>query len=919
MYNLAPAFYRALAALCLLCARPAIVPAQQKVLIVTSNQDFYGHSQIAAANHFEEIVVPYDIFVKAGLGVDFVSPKGGAVPLDYFNTSDSLQKKYLYDGFFMDKLEHTLPPSAVNASDYSAVFFSGGGAAMFGVAENQDIQRLARQIYTADGVVSAICHGTAGLAYLKDEAGKSLYNGRKITGFPDKFENRNRAYYKTFPFVMDQAVKNNGGDFVYSDKGWDGFYVVDGRFVTGQDPSSAAKMAREIVGLIATGTSARQKETVQRIDKAFSAWNDPAPKPGVAAGLLKNGQTIYLKGFGAADLRGALPVHADTKFQLGAMSKQFTAFAILLLEEQGKLSLSDDVRKYLPQMPDFGHKITIRHLLSQSSGLPDLSALKDVAGWSDQDVFTHKDALQLIFQQRKLDHVPGTKFSQTSTGLVLLAEIVQQATGQTLADFAQTHIFQPLGMTHTAFRDDRDRLVSDAAIPYRNGKEATPNHIVGLTNIYTSVADLSRWYLNFERRQVGSPKLLEKLWTPVTLDDGVTTFNPVAGRLLYGQQHLHAERGVPKIWAYGLENGYASNIFIFPQQQVVSFVLGNNDQYNGGLAMNMALEALGDVFPEPPSIDFSKVKTVAATPRQLEGYAGHYWDGERVAGRKIYVKNDTLRYQALGGGAESTLLPVGEGVFQMVVDGDDRILVKFRKEGDDLKMIYTSGESDEYAYNRYQPADYTAAALEEFAGTFYSEALQTTYTLARNEKGLFTANKKYPLVQLVPVRPDLFASTIKAFSGVRFVRDAQQKITGFYVDSDRAKNLFFQKVNGPSERAQIETVLTHYIEGTANGEPERLRTAFDPGFNLYSVAKDTLRTWSGQAYIGNFKPGEKTNRIGRILFIDIEKDAAVAKAEIVVPGWRIFTDYFLLLKYGGAWRIVHKSYSWREQQAEQKG
>ncbi|TDE41566.1 hypothetical protein E0I26_16275 [Flavobacterium rhamnosiphilum] len=775
------------------------VYSQKKVLFVTSNQEFYGNTKISTSNHFEEIVIPYDIFIKAGYTVDFISPKGGAIPIGYINSSDSIQKKHLYDAFFMDKLAHTLKPSDIKTEEYGAIFFNGGGAAMFGVAENQTIQNIARKIYNQNGVVSAICHGTAGLAYLKDDAGKSLYHGKKITGFPDKFESKEKEYYKTFPFAIDQAIKNNGGNFVYSEKGWDSFVVVDGRFVTGQDPSSGTKMAQEIIALMEAKISPIQKQTTTNLDKVFSEWDNDPFKPGVAAGLLKNGQVVYLKGFGSADVTHQSPITTDTKFQIGAMSKQFTAFAILLLEEQGKLSLSDDVHKYIPQLADFEHKITIKHLLSQSSGLPDFLALKEIAGWRDKDVFTQKDALDLIFQQKKLDYIPGTKFSQTSSGLILLAEVVKQITGQTLAAFSQEHIFQPLGMTNTLFCDDSEMMIPNVAISYQASKNGlknshSNNSITGTTNLYTSAADLSRWYLNFESPKVGSKKLIEKLTSPVTLNDGTTTFNPTAGRLLYGQQHLHARRGVPKIWAFGLEGGYASNIFIFPRQNVTSFVLGNNNRYNGSLAMNMAIEALGDVFPQPPSIDFSKLKTIKMTPQQLETYSGYYWDNERVAARRVYVKNDTLRYQSLGSNDESQLVPISENIFQMVVDGDDVIMVKFRKEAGNMKMIYTSGESDEYVYEAYNPINHSSTALSEFTGTFYSDALKTTYTLSQNEKGLFTSNKNQPVISLTPIQADLFLSSARNFGGIRFVRDKQQNITGFHINSDRIKNLFFEKI-----------------------------------------------------------------------------------------------------------------------------
>lgn len=777
----------------------SVVFSQNKILFVVSNQDYYGTSQIRTSNHFGEIVVPYDLFTKSGFTVDFVSPKGGAIPIGYINASDSIHKKFLYNTFFMNKLKTTMKPTEVVAENYSAIFYGGGGAAMFGVAENTIIQNLARQIFANNGVVSAICHGTAGLAYLKDESGKSLYKGKKITGFADQFEDKKEDYYKTFPFTIDGAIKKNEGNFVHSDQLGEGFYVVDGRFVTGQDPSAASKMASEIITLIEKNKPAVPQESIQNLDKVFSEWDNSTTKPGVAAGLLKEGRIIYTKGFGSADIAHEIPITIDTKFQIGAMAKQFTAFAILLLEEQGKLSLSDDVRKYIPQLPDFGYKITLKHLLSQSSGLHDFLALKEIAGWREKDLFTQKDALDLIFSQKELDYIPGTKFSQTSSGLILLAEVVKQATGQTFAEFYQEHIFQPLGMTNTLLRDDNDRIIPNAAIPYQTTKTGLKNNLInnsilGTNNLYTSAADLSRWYLNFENPKVGSKKLIEKLTSPVTLNNGKTTFNPTSGRLLYGQQYLHAERGVPKIWTYGLEGGYASNIFIFPNQKVTSFVLGNNNKYNGSLAMNMAVEVLGNIFPQPPSIDFSKVKTLKLSSRVLETYSGHYWDNERMSGRRVYVKNDTLRYQELGNTNESLLVPIAENKFQMVLDTDDVIIVQFQKESSHLKMIYTSGESDEYIYQSYTPKTYSTADLDEFSGTFYCPALKVSYTLAQNEKGLFTSNKSQPVINFTPIRSDLFLSSVRNLGSIRFIRDKQQKITGFYINSDKIKNLLFEKI-----------------------------------------------------------------------------------------------------------------------------
>jgi putative intracellular protease/amidase/alpha/beta superfamily hydrolase len=222
-----------------------LVYSQKRILFVTSNQHYYGDTKINASNHFGEIVIPYDFFKQAGIEVDFVSPKGGAIPIGYISTSNATHKKYLYDGLFMNKLAHTMTPFEINADKYAAIYYSGGGAAMYGVAEDTSIQRIARKIYNRNGVISTLCHGTAGIAYLKDDNGKSLYAGRKITGFPDSQEDKNDDYYKAFPFAMDKAITANQGNFVFSEK--DNFFVVDGRFITGQDPSAAESVATEII------------------------------------------------------------------------------------------------------------------------------------------------------------------------------------------------------------------------------------------------------------------------------------------------------------------------------------------------------------------------------------------------------------------------------------------------------------------------------------------------------------------------------------------------------------------------------------------------------------------------------------------------------------------------------------------------
>jgi len=234
-----------------------------RVLFVVSNAHYYGDSDINTANHFPEIVFAYDEFQKAGWQVDFISPEGGAIPLGYIY-SDELLKKHLYDGDFMDLLQFTKKPSNIKVSDYQAIFFSGGGAAMFGIHDNEEIQSIASKIYESKyGIVSAVCHGTAGITNIKLFDGSYLINKKQVNGFPDLFENKKGAYFQEFPFSIEEEVGKNGGLFQYSEEGWDGFYLTEGRLITGQDPTSSALVAKAVIKksqeLINSSTSTASK------------------------------------------------------------------------------------------------------------------------------------------------------------------------------------------------------------------------------------------------------------------------------------------------------------------------------------------------------------------------------------------------------------------------------------------------------------------------------------------------------------------------------------------------------------------------------------------------------------------------------------------------------------------------------------
>jgi putative intracellular protease/amidase len=218
-----------------------------RILFIVSNAHFHGTSKLPAGASFSEIVNAYHSFKQAGYTVDFVSPEGGAVPLSYIDTSDALHKEHLYDSEFMFALKNTKRATQLVAKNYRAVHYIGGSNAMYGVPDNVEISRLVMEIYEQHkGIISAVCHGTAGIVHLKTKDGKYLVDGKRISGYPEDFEKTTAEYFKQFPFLIKQTVLNRNGTFHFG-KPDDAYIEVDGRIVTGQNYKSSALVAEAII------------------------------------------------------------------------------------------------------------------------------------------------------------------------------------------------------------------------------------------------------------------------------------------------------------------------------------------------------------------------------------------------------------------------------------------------------------------------------------------------------------------------------------------------------------------------------------------------------------------------------------------------------------------------------------------------
>lgn len=295
--------------------------------------------------------------------------------------------------------------------------------------------------------------------------------------------------------------------------------------------------------------------------------------PGCAVSVWQDGKVLVEKGYGAANLEHGVAIDAQRSvFDIGSTSKQFTAAAILLLVQDGKLKLDDDIRRHLPQLPDYGTPITIDHLLRHTSGLRDYLVLLNLGGVARGDVSSNADAMAAIVRQRGLNFQPGSAYAYSNTGYFLLARIVEKASGQGFAEFAKARIFDPLGMAGTSVLDRHDKLVPQRASAYR--PDGPGRFALMMSNweqtgdgaVQSTVADLAKWDANFYQPRVGGRWLVEQMQAPGKLNDGTV--------LQYGRGlMLDTHRGVATVSHAGAFAGYKAELLRLPQQKLGVAVL----------------------------------------------------------------------------------------------------------------------------------------------------------------------------------------------------------------------------------------------------------------------------------------------------------------------------------------------------------
>src|SRR6185503_2050142 len=399
-----------------------------------------------------------------------------------------------------------------------------------------------------------------------------------------------------------------------------------------------------------------------RVDSIFATF-DKRDAPGCAVAVADSGRTVFAKGYGMASLEHDVPITPTSAFYAASVSKQFTAFAVAMLAQQGKLSLDDDIRKWFPEVPNFGKTITVRHLIHHTSGLRDYFGLLAMTGWPSDGPITEARFLDLVSRQKALNFDPGARHLYSNTGYVLLSILVKRVSGQSLREFADQAIFGPLGMSNSHFRDDHTILVKNRALAYspRAGgwQLSVPGFdVVGDGGLFTTVEDLAKWARNFDDHTVGGDELAARVLTRGRLTSGDSI--PYAFGLSHGSY-----RGQPTIEHGGAYGGYRTHLLRFPAQRFAVATLCNTSTANAAqLSQRVAAVYLGDrLGPATQATSSGRQpgsSTVRLSREQLTRYAGAYWDEKNEVLRRIEARDSTL----VVAGTPFVLVPVSETVFR---------------------------------------------------------------------------------------------------------------------------------------------------------------------------------------------------------------------------------------------------------------
>jgi len=551
----------------------------------------------------------------------------------------------------------------------------------------------------------------------------------------------------------------------------------------------AARLSACLVLLLAipraTDAQAPADPVTRQVDSLFSHYAR-TDAPGLAVAVVRDGRIVLARGYGLADLEHRIPITPSTVFDVASVSKQFAGLAIAMLVEQGKVRLEDDVRRYIPELPELERPITINHLVHHTSGLRDWPGTLAVAGWRFDDVISFDQILRMARHQRSLNFVSGAEYTYSNTGYNLLTEVVQRVTGQPFRQWTDAQFFTPLAMRRTVFRDDHTMVIPDRASGYARAADgswrATTNNLtaLGSSSMMSTVEDLARWVINFDSARVAGASALAMARTRGVLNDGRTI--PYAFGLSHGEY-----RGVPTVGHSGSWASFATYVVHFPAQRAGVVVLANTPTVNASrAAFQVADIVLGAALGPAAEPAGAPAKPMQLTAAVLDPLAGTYRLGP---GWYVNIRREGTGLTAQASN-EGRVLMVAASASEFWVAAYNASMTFVRDEAGKATSLTFRGTTSP----RMPDIEPPAAPLTDYTGEYFSEELDATYRAHVRNDSLVLEHRRHGTIPLTRRWDEDFGAAWPLRS-VAFRRDGAGRVTGFVVNVDeRSRDIVFAKV-----------------------------------------------------------------------------------------------------------------------------
>jgi CubicO group peptidase (beta-lactamase class C family) len=532
------------------------------------------------------------------------------------------------------------------------------------------------------------------------------------------------------------------------------------------------------------------------VDQLMSAY-DRDDSPGAAVAVFRDGRTLFSKSYGMANLAYAIPFEVDTRTNIGSTSKQFTAFAIMLLAERGQLSLDDDIRIHVPEVPDFGETITIRHILNHTSGLREFLNLLAMTGrrLDHGDYIDRAELIDIVERQPALQNSPGAEWNYNNTAFGLAALIVERISEQPFEEFMEENVFSPLEMTRSMVRPSPEHIVeerSEGYIPagdgtYREGGDLAG--AVGAGSIYTTVGDLQKWVENFWETEVGSPEIFAEMMEPFTLTDGESSG--------YGLGFFIDEQGgLERVHHGGADVAHRSMLAYYPGIRAGITTQSNHSNFDSNVTFRLAEAFFADAMElENEAVDADATFDPASfDPEDFDPFVGRYALDAAPTFILTFSREGSTLHAVATGQPQMEILPTSDSTFAVV--GVEASLLFHRTADGEIEGVTLNQGGEQHATRLADDGEEawapTTEDLEDFKGRFFSVEIETFYDLVIEDDQLMLRHRRLDDAELTPGEKDTFAGGGLTFS---FERDRNDRVIGFYISNQRTRDVRFARVN----------------------------------------------------------------------------------------------------------------------------